>query len=175
MGGSLGSSFLNTTIPFALSHFPTQSLEVKHICGSGNQSNLKDKYSGYKINAEVFEYSNNIHELFDWASLVVCRSGSTTLSELALIGRACVLIPFPYATDDHQYKNAEYLSNNSSAITLRQSDDFIENFVTTLNFMLTNDKRLYALAQNIKKVFPANSSELIFNDSLNIISKNEST
>ena len=176
MGGSLGSSFLNTTIPFALSHFPTQNLAVKHICGHGKLSNLQKKYIEYNLDAEVLEYSDNIDELFNWASLVVCRSGSTTISELASIGRACVLIPFPYATDDHQYKNAEYLSNNSAAITLKQSDDFIENLVTTLNFLLINDKRLYALAQNIKKVFPADPRKIIFNDSLNyMIDKNENS
>ena len=109
----------------------------------------------------VMEYSDHMRELFDWSTLVICRSGSTTLSELSVIGRASILIPFPHATDDHQYKNAEYLSNNSAAITLRQNDNFVENFVTTINLLLNNESRLYALAQNIKTVLPHDGNETI--------------
>ena len=78
-----------------------------------------------------------------------------------MIGRACILIPFPFASDDHQYKNAQYLSNNSAAITLKQDDNFIENFVTTINLLLNNESRLHSLAQNIKTVLPYNGKEII--------------
>ena len=66
-------------------------------------------------------------KLYDWADLVICRAGSTSISELAKIGRAVILVPFPYATDNHQVLNANYLAKNSSAIMLEESDDFVEN------------------------------------------------
>ena len=61
------------------------------------------------IDAEVITYSKNIGLLYEWADLIVCRAGSTSISELAMIGRA-LLVPFPYATDDHQLLNANYSS-----------------------------------------------------------------
>ena len=161
LGGSQGSAYFNSILPFALSHFSRDRFEVKHICGKGKVTDIANKYIDYGINSKVIEYSDQIEDLFNWSTLVVCRSGSTSLSELSAIGRACILIPYPYATDDHQFKNAEYLSNNSAAITLKQSDEFIENFVTTINLLLNNESRLYALAQNIKTIFPQNGKDII--------------
>ena len=79
----------------------------------------------------------------------------------------------PFSAGNHQLKNAEYLSDNSAAITLQQTDDFIENFVTTTNFLILKHERLYSLAQNIKKIFPKNASFMIIEDIKKIISKNE--
>ena len=161
LGGSQGSVYFNSILPFALSHFSRDRFEVKHICGVGKLADTEKKYHDYGIKSSVIEYSNQMSELFDWSTLVICRSGSTTLSELSIIGRACILIPYPYATDNHQYKNAEYLSNNSAAITLSQDDNFIENFVTTINLLLNNESRLHALAQNIMTVLPYNGKDII--------------
>ncbi len=161
LGGSQGSVYFNSILPFALSHFSRDRFEVKHICGVGKLADTEKKYHDYGIKSSVIEYSNQMSDLFDWSTLVICRSGSTTLSELSIIGRACILIPYPYATDNHQYKNAEYLSNNSAAITLNQDDNFIENFVTTINLLLNNESRLHALAQNIMTVLPYNGKDII--------------
>ncbi len=161
LGGSQGSTYFNSILPFALSHFSRDRFEVKHICGKGKLADTEKKYLEYGINSTVIEYSDQMRDLFNWSTLVICRSGSTTLSELSVIGRACILIPYPYATDDHQYKNAEYLSNNTAAITLRQDDHFVENFVTTVNLLLNNESRLHALAQNIKSVLPHNGKDII--------------
>lgn len=161
LGGSQGSVYFNSILPFALSHFSRDRFEVKHICGVGKLADTEKKYHDYGIKSSVIEYSNQMSDLFDWSTLVICRSGSTTLSELSIIGRACILIPYPYATDNHQYKNAEYLSNNSAAITLSQDDNFIENFVTTINLLLNNESRLHALAQNIMTVLPYNGKDII--------------
>lgn len=161
LGGSQGSVYFNSILPFALSHFSRDRFEVKHICGEGKLADTEKKYHDYDIKSSVLEYSDKISNLFDWSTLVICRSGSTTLSELSMIGRACILIPFPFASDDHQYKNAQYLSNNSAAITLKQDDNFIENFVTTINLLLNNESRLHSLAQNIKTVLPYNGKEII--------------
>jgi len=161
LGGSQGSIYFNSILPFALSHFSRDRFEVRHICGKGKLADTDKKYQQYSIKSTVMEYSDQMRELFDWSTLVICRSGSTTLSELSVIGRASILVPFPHATDDHQYKNAEYLSNNSAAITLRQNDNFVEDFVTTVNLLLNNESRLYTLAQNIKTVLPHHGNETI--------------
>ena len=88
-----------------------------------------DKYNSYQLNADVISYSNDIGSLYEWSDLVVCRAGSTSIAELSIIGRASLLVPFPYATDNHQVLNANYLAKNSSAIMLEESDDFVENFL----------------------------------------------
>jgi len=169
LGGSQGSSFFNNTLPFAISNFDNNNINVKHICGFENQDTVQQKYLKYKINAEVLEFTNDIDKCFDWSTLVVCRAGSTSISEIAKIGRASIIIPFPHATDNHQLINAQYLAQNSATILLEQTDDFIENFITTINILLNDQKRLYALAKNIQTIFPKNTTEIIIKNSLNLI------
>ncbi len=171
IGGSQGSSFLNNSLPFIASHFVKNSLSIKHISGKSNQRLLIEKYKKYDIDVEVIEYSDNIEELYEWCNLVVCRSGSTTLSELGKIGRASILVPFPYATDNHQLLNANYLAQNSAAIVIEQNDSSIENFVITLNLLLLNNDRLFSLASNIKNIFPNNTIDIITKNTLKLIEK----
>tara|TARA_Y100000992_G_C21006380_1_gene368989 strand:- start:32 stop:625 length:594 start_codon:yes stop_codon:yes gene_type:complete len=175
IGGSQGSSFLNNSFPFIASHFVKNSISIKHISGKDNNLTLESRYKKYDIDVEVIEYSNNIEKLYDWCNLVVCRSGSTTLCELGKIGRASILVPFPYATDNHQLLNANYLAQNSAAIVIEQNDSSIENFVSTLNLLLIKNETLFSLATNIKKIFPDNAINDIANHSLKLLEKhNES-
>ncbi len=169
MGGSQGSRFLNKTMPFAFSHFYEKNISIKHITGSENHVLVKEKYNEYMIDAEVITYSQNIGLLYDWADLIICRAGSTSISELAIIGRASLLVPFPYATDDHQLLNANYLAKNSATILIEESDEFVEKFVSIINILLNNPKKIYSLAKNIQNVFPKNTIDSIVNDSLGII------
>ena len=107
--------------------------------------------------------------MYEWADLVVCRAGSTSIAELSIIGRASLLVPFPYATDNHQMLNANYLAKNSSAILLEESDDFVENFVSIINILLNDTKKIYSLAKNIQNIFPKDTTDKIVNDSINYI------
>ena len=166
LGGSQGSSFFNTTMPFAISHFYSDNISIKHISGFYNDKNVKEKYTKYNINASVLPYSDNINDLFDWSCLVICRAGSTKISELAKIGRASLLIPFPHATDDHQLLNANHLAINSATILLEEKEDFIENFVSIVNILLNDQKRMYMLSKNIQNIFPENANKFILEDSL---------
>jgi len=169
MGGSQGSMFLNKTMPFALSHFYNKNISIKHITGQKDCKTVIDKYSSYQLNADVISYSDDIGSLYEWSDLVVCRAGSTSIAELSTIGRASLLVPFPYATDNHQVLNANYLATNSSAIMLEESDDFVENFVSIINILLNDTKKIYSLAKNIQNIFPKDTTDKIVNDSINYI------
>lgn len=169
MGGSQGSKFLNKTMPFAFSHFHEKNISIKHITGSKDHESVINKYCEYNLDADVITYSNNIGLLYDWSDLVVCRAGSTSISELATIGRASLLVPFPFATDDHQLLNANYLAKNSAAILMNESDDFVERFVSTINILLNNPKKIYSLAKNIQDVFPEKTIDIIVKNSLELI------
>ena len=169
MGGSQGAEFLNNTMPFSFSHFYNINISIKHISGPSHEESVKNKYLKYSIDATVVAYSENIEELYDWADLVICRAGSTSISELAKIGIAALLVPFPYATDNHQFFNASYLAKNSAAILLEEKVDFIENFITITNILLNDQKRMYMLSKNIQNIFPLNTINIMMEDSLKLI------
>ena len=173
LGGSQGSTFFNTTLPFVFSYFHNQNILIKHLSGIDNLKQVGERYKKYGINATVFEYAENIDTLYDWANLIICRSGSTTLSEISKIGRAVILVPFPYATDNHQFYNASYLANQSACILIEQGDSFVENFVNTINIVLNDQKRMYTLSKNIQDIFPIDAERIIIEKSIEFMKVND--
>jgi UDP-N-acetylglucosamine--N-acetylmuramyl-(pentapeptide) pyrophosphoryl-undecaprenol N-acetylglucosamine transferase len=74
------------------------------------------------VDGEVTPFIEDMAEAYAWADLVICRSGALTIAELAAVGVAAILIPFPHAVDDHQTANARYLADNGAALLVQQSD-----------------------------------------------------
>jgi UDP-N-acetylglucosamine--N-acetylmuramyl-(pentapeptide) pyrophosphoryl-undecaprenol N-acetylglucosamine transferase len=86
-------------------------LRIKHQTGPADFEKVKAGYeaAGWHEHAEICSYIDNMMSDFAAADLVVCRAGATTTAELIAAGKASIMIPFPYAADDHQRKNAEAL------------------------------------------------------------------
>lgn len=122
VGGSLGAVALNEVIPKALATIPeAQRPEVVHQAGEKHIAVLERNYQQAGVTAETKAYIEDMAALYAWADVVVCRSGALTVAELACVGVASVLVPFPYAVDDHQTTNAQYLSDNGAAILIQQA------------------------------------------------------
>ncbi len=123
VGGSLGAQVLNETVPQALALMPEATRpEVIHQAGEKHIAELEANYRKVGVQAETRAFINDMAEQYGWADLVICRAGALTVAELAAVGAASVLVPFPYAVDDHQTWNARYLSENSAAIQVQQQD-----------------------------------------------------
>ncbi|MBS83346.1 MAG: undecaprenyldiphospho-muramoylpentapeptide beta-N-acetylglucosaminyltransferase [Gammaproteobacteria bacterium] len=164
LGGSQGSQFFNKVLPFAFSHFNNTNLSIKHISGEDNKLETKNRYKKYHLDVSVQSYVDDIENFYDWSDIVICRSGSTSISELSAIGKASILVPFPYATDKHQLKNAQFLADSAAAILIEQSDSFTEEFVNILNLLLNDRKRLYMLAKNIQDIFPQDPLKVVLKE-----------
>ena len=121
VGGSLGAQALNENVPQALSEI-TKELQpnVWHQTGKNKLDATIEKYRKVNIEAKVTEFIENMAEAYEWADLVICRAGALTVSELANAGVAAILVPYPYAVDDHQTANAKYLTNVGAAILIQQ-------------------------------------------------------
>ncbi len=159
-GGSQGSRFFNEEIPFALSDYKDM-FYIKHISGTGNLEIAENSYRKNNIAAEVIEFSTQMDEMYNWADIVISRSGSMTVTEISHSGRASILVPFVYATDNHQYHNAKYLVNNSAAILINEDKFFSKNLKSSLNHLFSNQKSLLKLAINAKNLFPNDSGDII--------------
>lgn len=122
IGGSLGATRLNEIVPEALAEISADSRpEVWHQAGKRNIDAAKAVYQKAGIEARVDPFIADMAEAYRWADLVLCRAGAMTIAELAAVGVASVLVPFPFAVDDHQTANAHYLSDNDAAVLLPQS------------------------------------------------------
>jgi len=122
LGGSLGAQALNDRVPAALATLePAVRPEVRHQAGHGKAAATDEAYRRAAVTAEVSEFVDDMAAAYAWADLVICRSGALTVSELMAAGVAAMLVPFPFAVDDHQTVNASYLTRADAAVLLPQS------------------------------------------------------
>lgn len=126
LGGSLGAQSLNQVVPEMLKCLPENVLiEVRHQAGKNKFDETRQVYaeanSRANVAAEVTPFIADMAEAYGWADIVLCRAGALTIAELAAAGVAAILIPFPYAVDDHQTVNAAYLADAGAAVLIPQN------------------------------------------------------
>ena len=122
VGGSLGAAALNDVLPKALANLPKDTFNVVHQAGEKHIAALQANYQAAGVQAETKAFINNMSEMYAWADVVICRAGALTIAELACVGVASVLVPFPHAVDDHQTYNAKYLSDAGAAKLIQQTE-----------------------------------------------------
>lgn len=148
LGGSLGALRINEVVPNALAKL-TMPIIVKHQCGESSFDTTCAAYQNLNIECEVVKFINDMASCYAWADIVICRAGATTVAELIAVGLGSILIPYPYAVDDHQTKNGSYLTTINAAELIQQKDltaDYLAKILTTL---ATRDECLrMALAAN---------------------------
>jgi len=121
IGGSLGAQALNEQVPNALSQIAKDiQPSVWHQTGKNKLAKTKSDYDKFNVEAKVTEFIEDMAEAYQWADLVICRAGALTISELANAGVGAILVPYPYAVDDHQTANAQYLTEAHAAIVIQQ-------------------------------------------------------
>ena len=121
IGGSQGARVLNEVVPRALAIDSLGArVTVRHQCGPANVDATRDGYGALGVEAEITGYIEDMGAAYAWTDVAVCRAGAMTVAELAAAGVASILVPFPYATDDHQYRNACHLAERGAAILLAQ-------------------------------------------------------
>ena len=123
VGGSLGAQALNDALPKALALLPeAQRPQVVHQAGERHLETLRASYAAAGVEGELVAFIDDMARRYAAADLVICRAGAMTVAELAAGGVAGVLVPFPYAVDDHQTANAKFLAERGAAILLPQSE-----------------------------------------------------
>ena len=146
VGGSLGAQALNDVLPKALANLPKESFNVVHQAGEKHIAALQANYQAASVAAETSAFINNMAEQYAWADVVICRAGALTVAELACVGVASILVPFPHAVDDHQTYNAKYLSDAGAAQLIQQTEFNVEKATE----MLRNLTREICLDMAIK-------------------------
>ena len=122
LGGSQGARALNEMLPAALALIPeAQRPLVRHQAGRTLEV-AQAAYSRHGVEAEVPAFIEDMPAAYAWADLVVCRSGASTVAELAAAGSAALLVPFPHAVDDHQTRNGQYLVDAGAALMIAEAE-----------------------------------------------------
>ncbi|MGZ8246501.1 undecaprenyldiphospho-muramoylpentapeptide beta-N-acetylglucosaminyltransferase [Methylomagnum sp.] len=146
VGGSLGAKALNEAMPSALAAVRLP-LKIRHQTGAAMRDDTAACYEAAGIEARVDAFVEDMAEAYAWADLAVCRAGAMTVSELSAAGLPAILIPFPYAIDDHQTHNARYLADAAAAVLLPQTELTPERLVAEIKALLEQPERLQIMAK----------------------------
>jgi UDP-N-acetylglucosamine--N-acetylmuramyl-(pentapeptide) pyrophosphoryl-undecaprenol N-acetylglucosamine transferase len=123
VGGSLGAQALNELVPKALALLPADRRpQVVHQSGRQHIDALRANYAAAGVVAEVRDYIEDMAAEYRACDFAICRAGAMTVAELACAGVPAVLVPFPFAVDDHQTGNAEFLAEAGAAWLMQQKD-----------------------------------------------------
>ena len=123
VGGSLGAQALNEIVPKALALLPEHKRPVVvHQSGAKQIDALRANYEKAGVQAELTPFIEDTAEAFAQADVIICRSGASTVTEIAAIGAAAIYVPFPFAVDDHQTTNAQFLVAQGGGWLMPQAD-----------------------------------------------------
>lgn len=178
VGGSLGARTLNRNVPPALAQWLSTSdtntaLSVWHQTGSAELDATRAAYAAHDMidtaenatggtsSVRVDAFIDDMVAAYDWADLVICRAGAMTISELSAAGLPGILVPYPYAVDDHQTTNALWLVNADAAISIADEALSAERLATELSALLSDGERLAQMSVNARRVFKPNAARRV--------------
>jgi UDP-N-acetylglucosamine--N-acetylmuramyl-(pentapeptide) pyrophosphoryl-undecaprenol N-acetylglucosamine transferase len=149
VGGSLGAAALNERVPQAIALLPAGDRpRVVHQSGAKHLDALRAGYAAAGVAAELRPFIEDMAQAYADADVAICRAGATTVAELAAVGVASILVPFPYAVDDHQTTNARYLADAGAALLVQQRELTAEHLAATLRGLTR--ERLLAMAEKAR-------------------------
>ncbi len=151
-GGSQGARVLNHRIPEIAQRLvnAVPGLTIVHQAGAIHERSTQMLYTQNGIPSEVVKvraFLDDMPEFFGEATLVLCRSGASTVAELAAAGKPAVLVPFPAATDDHQLKNALSFAGQGAAVVIEERYVSADMLYKTILELLQNPERLARLSE----------------------------
>jgi len=158
LGGSQGAKAINQVVPAALSDWPVEAgnCQVLHQAGKHKLNETTGCYSQAGIECgddlTVTEFINDMAGAYQWADIVVCRSGASTVAELAAAGVPSILVPYPHHKDQQQLKNARWLENAGAALIFEQQNLTAERLRQALLAIATDRQRLAAMSSAARNI-----------------------
>ena len=162
-GGSQGARTLNRVLPEVAARLEAP-FEVLHQTGEADRESVAAAYSEHGREADVRAFVDDMAEAYRWCDLAVCRAGATSVCELAVAGVPSVLIPFPYAADDHQAANAAALVEAGAARMVRESELDAERLAADLDALARDRGGLAAMAAAALDVARPEAAERIVDE-----------
>ncbi len=162
IGGSLGAQALNEKVPLALCALPKElSVEVVHQAGETTLDLCRKTYEAAAVTAHIVPFIEDMAGAYEWADLIICRAGALTIAEVAAAGLASILVPYPYAIDDHQTENAKYLAEQGAAILAKQADLTQESLAQVVEALIRNRGQLLGMSQKARQLAMTDATEKV--------------
>lgn len=143
MGGSQGAQVINRTVP-QIAEQLGQAVFISHQVGKGKLGGVEEQYRA-SANGATCEFIDDMKAAYEWADLVICRSGALTVCEIAAAGLPAIFVPFQHK-DRQQFLNAEYLAKAEAAIIIEQPDFTPDNLLKALEPLISDRNKLTEMA-----------------------------
>lgn len=163
-GGSQGAMGINTMVLDALPFLKDQGIHFIHQTGVNDYERVTQGYARAGIQARVEKFIDDMGSCYAQASLVICRAGASTLSELASVGRAAIFIPLPTAADNHQEKNSRIFESAGAAIVVPQASLTGQQFSELILGLKRDRSRLRAIEERVTAFYRSDSASLMVRD-----------
>ena len=176
-GGSQGAQSINQSLLEIIVNKKNKDYQIMWAAGPEQYKEIKKKLEEVNINIEnidnvkIVPYIYNMEEIMNIADLVVCRSGAMTITEISVVGKPAIFIPFPYATENHQEYNAKVLENVGAAKIILNKDLNSEILGSTINEIVKDKNLIERMGKNANKVAMKNVEDKIYEEIKATISK----
>ncbi len=171
-GGSQGAQKLNRSVPEALAKL--DDISVIHQTGPNDYENVKKAYGNYDIEARVLPFIEDMAGAYAEADFVIGRAGAGTISEITALGKPSLLIPYPYATNNHQMENAKVLERAGASVLVEDKDATPENLLEALTDALRKDK-LHSMACSAATLGKPHAAKAIVDEITRLTGVNQCT
>jgi UDP-N-acetylglucosamine--N-acetylmuramyl-(pentapeptide) pyrophosphoryl-undecaprenol N-acetylglucosamine transferase len=161
MGGSQGAGGINQALIKSLPALQGEPFQVIHLTGARDERLVADNYQRENIPAFVAAFHHAMEEVYSAADLAIARSGAASLSELAAFSLPSILIPYPYAAEDHQTRNAEIFARADAAVMLRESELAGDLLARRIRELLADSEKLQRMALDAAELAPKNAATLV--------------
>ena len=161
MGGSQGATGINQSLVKALPALQGEPFQVIHLSGARDERLMADNYQREQIPAYVAAFHHAMGEVYSAADLTIARSGAASLSEVAAFGLPSILIPFPYAADDHQTRNAEIFVRAEAAVMIREAELSEDVLARKIRELIGHPDKLHRMGENSARLAPKNAAALV--------------
>lgn len=160
-GGSQGARVFSQLLPQAIAAMlpgVKSRLRLEQQCRPEDIDAVRAEYARMGVQAELATFFTDMGARLTRAHLVVCRAGASTVTELLALGRPALLVPYPFAMDDHQSANARVLSQQGAALTVEEKGLNAQTLAETIAQMAAEPSRLTSLAQSAKAMGRLNAA-----------------
>ena len=167
-GGSMGAHRVNEVVIDFMDKF-SKNKNVTHYHATGSlgykEFNRLFKSKGLSAynNLHLSEYLFDMHKYMAAADLIICRAGAATLTELAVLKKPAILVPSPYVTENHQYKNAAALESAGAAVVIEEKDLTAEILIDKVNALIDDPFKISDMSRNIGKFGSGDTLDIIYN------------
>jgi UDP-N-acetylglucosamine--N-acetylmuramyl-(pentapeptide) pyrophosphoryl-undecaprenol N-acetylglucosamine transferase len=160
-GGSQGARVLNQTMIDAIPTWKKLGIQVRHQTGERDFDKIQAAYRQAEFPAQVSKFIDDMPTAFAQGDLVVCRSGASTVAEITAAGKPAIFVPFPFAADDHQLKNAEALEKAGAGRLIREAELTSDRLGALVAELLGNPAALVEISSDARRLSHRNASQEI--------------